>query len=137
MRRSGRFRTVRFLLLAAISALTLSGCGGDSGAANSDVCARQAADLADVRGLADRLGQPDSHWGPGGSDAATATASDAVEALTGYVPDDAKVTRAVDKALDAVQALYDDLADDDTLSGAGQTAKTASAALEALGSACG
>lgn len=137
MRRSGRFRTVRFLLLAAISALFLSGCGGDSGAANSDVCARQATDLADVRELTDRLGQPDSHWGPGGPDAATATAGDAVEALTGYVPDNAKVTRAVDTALDAVQALYDDLADDGTLSGTGQTAKTARAALEALATTCG
>ena len=127
---------MRFLLLPVAAVLLLSGCGGDSEAADADICGQQATDLGDVRALTDELSQPDSQWGAGGPDAATATAGDAVEALTGYVPEDEKVTRAVDKALDAVQALHDDLEDDQTLAGTGQTAKTADAALEALNTAC-
>lgn len=141
---AGPFRAVRFLLLAVAASLTLTACGGGADAASSArsdadqaVCTSQSSDLTAVRALVDKLTAPDSRWAPGEASRAVQTAGDAVTALAGYLPDDEKLARAVDNARDGVQSFYDDLADDQTLEGNGQSADTAAAALQALAGACG
>lgn len=129
----------RCLFLAVTSALALAGCGGDSSAETSsvdaDICDAQASELADARDTVERL-QSTTHWGSGEPESIVDELGSAVVTLTGYSPDDARLARAVDRARDDVQALHDDLAADATLTGDGQTGRTAMAALSALDDAC-
>lgn len=131
-------RDVRIPLLVMAVVVVLAGCSSSEAeeAAPDPVCAEQAEDLADVRALAVRLSDPDSRWGPGGPEAAYATAGEALTALTGYMPGEERLAGVTDRAREAVQAFHDDLGDG-VLTGTGQTADTAHAALDAIAEVCG